>query len=106
MQTFTRGETIAIAVRNISGVAYTSARADLKKSDLTGDALLEFDVSYHADLGGTLGAGWILKATPAQSLTLPAGMYATDLRVVLDTDDVEITAVEPIQIVAGVTETP
>lgn len=106
MQTFTRGETIAIAVRNISGVAYTSARADLKKADLTGDALLEFDVSYHADLGGTLGAGWILKATPAQTLTLEVGVYATDLRVVLDTDDVEITEIEQIQIKRGATETP
>lgn len=108
MQTFTRGETLLLAVQNLDNVTFTSAAAKLKAavdSMPSGSSLLDFTVTYAADLGADLGPGWLLKATPTQSLALEPGMYITDLRIVLSTGDVEITVTELIKILAGVTET-
>lgn len=104
---FTRGETVAVALRNIDSIPTQSITAKLKKmasAAPTGDPVATFTITPVSDLGEGLGSGWVLTLSAEQCLSLDPGIYGVDARIVLGSGAVEITDIEQITIKAGVTE--
>lgn len=105
----TRGETIAFAVQNIDQVEVSRVKARIKRAlgqVPTGEVVAEFTVTPVADLGGSLGPGWLLTLPADQSLLLEPGNYVFDTRVALPSGAVEISDLTLFTVLAGATERP
>lgn len=107
--TFTRGETVSLALENMDGAVVTAISAGLKRRSSAYGAPAGPVVAYMAEearesLGEGFAGGWLLSLTPEQSLALTPGYYALDARLTIG-GSVEITDAVTIQIKPGSTET-
>lgn len=107
--TFTRGETVAVALTNPSAIPVTSVTSKIKKTlngtAPVGEPVISFTTTPKTELPNNAGAGWLLTLTPEQCLELEAGLYLFDARLVLTSGGVEITDMEQLVIKPGATET-